>query len=85
MSVSKVVSLEMVLAPAIGNNTPIVDAARQSPQPAALRTELLHQFALVGTLQIRDGAKAALDQPFLVAGPTPKMKPTGLSASIARA
>src|SRR6202049_2193687 len=65
MSLSNVVSLEMVLAPPIGNKRPIADAAPQPPQPAALGRELLHQLDFVGALQIGDGAKTALDQSFL--------------------
>ena len=60
MSLSNVVSLEMVLAPRSGDDAAVVDAARQPPQPAAFAGELLHQLDLVGALQVGDGAKAAL-------------------------
>ena len=60
MSVSNVVSLEMVLAPRSGTTSAVVDAARQPPQPAAFGRKLLHQLDFVGALQVGDGAKAAL-------------------------
>ena len=53
MSVSKVVSLEIVLA----------------PQPAALAAELLHQLDLVGPLQLGDAAKTVLREALLGRGP----------------
>ena len=86
MSVSNVVSLEIVLAPRSATTQPVVDAAREPPQPAALGRKLPHHLDLVGALQVGDDAEAALARAFPASpGPTPKMKPTGLSASIVRA
>jgi hypothetical protein len=85
MSVSNVVSLEMVLAPRSGTT-------RRSSMPRAsrhsLRPSLENCFississACCRSAMVR---KPRCDSRSWVAGPTPKMNPTGLSASIARA
>src|SRR4051812_29780364 len=67
MSVSNVVSLEIVLAPRSGS-TRRSSMPRESPQPAAVTRKLPHHLDLVGLLQVRDDAEAALHQTLLRRG-----------------
>ena len=65
MSVSNVVSLEIVLAPRSGTTlrSSMPRASRHSRRPSL--GKLLHQLVFVGALQIGDDAEAALRQPLL--------------------